>query len=569
MDNAVDEFKQTGTRVVVDIDDNKHVFVRNYSRGIPHGTLVSAVTMLNTGGKFGDNAYKKSVGLNGVGIKLVNGLSIRFEAASFRNGKVKRAVFERGVLQSEETVETNEPNGMAISFDLDPEMFHKFQYQEDIIQALFKNYIFLNAGLIIVYNGNTMTSKGGLKDLLLDKMERPGLYDIVHFRGNDIEIAFTHTDDSEEVYYSYINGQYTSQGGAHQSALKEYLAKVFKDFYNKNYDNSIVRSGLVAAISLQVQEPMFEGNTKTKFYGNAMTKEEDGTTVNKFVSDFVTREVDNYLHKNKQMADTLLERIKQAEKEAKKLAVIKKQARERIKRVSLHNSKLRDCKIHLNDTKGGHERYESSVFITEGDSASGSITKVRDVATQAVFSLRGKPLNTYGLSKRVIYMNDEFNLLQAALNIEDGIDGLRYNKIIIATDTDVDGMHIRLLLITFFLQFFPDLIKEGHVFILQTPLFRVRNKRKSIYCYSDEERVRAIDEMKSTAEITRFKGLGEISPEEFRGFIGSEMRLEPVLIQDCDNVPEILSFFMGKNTMERQNFIINNLKIEEDQAENK
>ena len=565
VDNAVDEFKVTGTRVIVNINSDNHVFVRDFGRGIEQNKLVEAVSKLNTGGKFNSITYKKSVGLNGVGIKLVNGLSSRFDVSSFQNGLVRRLIFSKGILQSDETKLSSEENGTAVSFDLDKDLFHNFIYQESILQTLFKNYTFLNIGLSFIYNGIEMTSKEGLKDLLMDKMTVSGLYDIVHLRGQDIEIAFTHTSNSGEEYYSFVNGQYTSQGGTHQSALKEYLAKVFKDFYNKNCDNSVVRNGLIAAISINVQNPIFEGNTKTKFNGNAMG--DDGPTVNKFISDFIILNVDNYLHKNLQMADILLERIKSSEAEAKAMSGISKQTRERIKKVSLHNSKLRDCRFHLSDNRGNNQELQSSIFITEGDSASGSITKVRNVSTQAVFSLRGKPLNTYGLCKKEVYKNDEFNLLQAALNIENGIDGLRYNKIIVATDADVDGMHIRLLLITFFLQFFPTLIKQGHVYILQTPLFRVKNKQKSYYCYSEEERNKAIAQMKSTVEITRFKGLGEISPEEFRNFIGEDMRLEQVAIFPTEQIQEMLKFYMGKNTMERQDFIINNLVIEEDIAD--
>lgn len=562
MDNAIDEFKITGTKVIVNISSDNHVLVRDYGRGIDLSKLLITVSKLHTGGKFKTNGKTKSVGLNGVGIKLVNGLSSIFEISSFRDGEVRKLVFSKGKLLSDETFSTSEKNGIAVSFDLDKELFHEYKFQERIILSLFKNFIYLNNNLLIVYNGTEMTSKGGLKDLLQEKITAPTLYDIVHFKGEDIEIAFTHTDQSGEDYYSFVNGQYTSQGGTHQSALKEYLARAIKEYHKKNCDNSTIRNGLIAAISIHVNEPMFEGNTKTKFSGNSVSK--DGITINKLISDFVVNNVDNYLHKNTKVADIILQRIKTSEAELKDISGISKQTRERIKKVSLHNSKLRDCKLHYNDNKGKDEELQSTIFITEGDSASGSITKVRDVLTQAVFSLRGKPLNTYGLTKKVVYENEEFNLLQAALNIENGIEGLRYNKIVVATDADVDGMHIRLLLITFFLQFFPALIKEGHVFILQTPLFRVRNKHKLFYCYTEEERKNAISELKSTAEITRFKGLGEISPEEFKNFIGKDMRLDPITIGVADRLPEMLAFYMGKNTMERQNFIINNLVVEED-----
>lgn len=562
MDNAIDEFKITGTKVIVNISSDNHVFVRDYGRGIDLSKLLITVSKLHTGGKFKTNGKTKSVGLNGVGIKLVNGLSSIFEISSFRNGEVRKLVFSKGKLLSDETFSTSEKNGIAVSFDLDKELFHEYKFQERIILSLFKNFIYLNNNLLIVYNGTEMTSKGGLKDLLQEKITAPTLYDIVHFKGEDIEIAFTHTDQFGEDYYSFVNGQYTSQGGTHQSALKEYLARAIKEYHKKNCGNSIIRNGLIAAISIHVNEPMFEGNTKTKFSGNSVSK--DGIIINKLISDFVVNNIDNYLHKNTKVADIILQRIKTSEAELKDISCISKQTRERIKKVSLHNSKLRDCKLHYNDNKGKDEELQSTIFITEGDSASGSITKVRDVLTQAVFSLRGKPLNTYGLTKKVVYENEEFNLLQAALNIENGIEGLRYNKIVVATDADVDGMHIRLLLITFFLQFFPALIKEGHVFILQTPLFRVRNKHKLFYCYTEEERKNAISELKSTAEITRFKGLGEISPEEFKNFIGKDMRLDPITIDFADRLPEMLAFYMGKNTMERQNFIINNLVVEED-----
>src|SRR5574344_1448740 len=524
MDNAIDEFKITGTKVIVNISSDNHVFVRDYGRGIELSKLLITVSKLHTGGKFKTNGKTKRVGLNGVGIKLVNGLSSIFEISSFRDGEVRKLVFSKGKLLSDETFSTSEENGIDVSFDLDNELFHEYKFQERIILSLFKNFIYLNNNLLIVYNGTEMTSKGGLKDLLQEKITAPTLYDIVHFKGEDIEIAFTHTDQSGEDYYSFVNGQYTSQGGTHQSALKEYLARAIKEYHKKNCDNSTIRNGLIAAISIHVNEPMFEGNTKTKFSGNSVSK--DGITINKLISDFVVNNVDNYLHKNTKVADIILQRIKTSEAELKDISCISKQTRERIKKVSLHNSKLRDCKLHYNDNKGQDEELQSTIFITEGDSASGSITKVRDVLTQAVFSLRGKPLNTYGLTKKVVYENEEFNLLQAALNIENGIDGLRYNKVIVATDADVDGMHIRLLLLTYFLQFCPELVKTGHLYILQTPLFRIRNKKEAkrksggkeskktkpetYYCYNDEERITAINKLGDKAEITRFKGLGEI-----------------------------------------------------------
>ena len=571
IDNSIDEFKMgAGKKIEVTIEDNRRVSVRDYGRGIPQGKLVEAVSKLNTGGKYDSKAFKKSVGLNGVGIKAVNALSSRFEVRSYRDGKVRAVVFERGVLQSDVTEDSAEETGTFIYFEPDDTLFVGFSFQNQFVENLLRNYTYLNTGLTFIYNGQRILSRHGLEDLLKDNMTSEGLYDIIHLKGEDIEIAFTHTNQYGEEYYSFVNGQHTTQGGTHQSALKEHLARTIKEFYNKNFDFADIRNGLVAAIAINVEEPMFESQTKTKLGSNNMwpaVPQEDkpaGPTINKYVGDFVKTEVDNYLHKNPLVAEVMLQKIQDSEKERKAIAGVTKLARERAKKANLHNRKLRDCRYHLSDGKGREQEAESCIFITEGDSASGSITKSRDVNTQAVFSLRGKPLNSYGLTKKVVYENEEFNLLQAALNIEDGMEGLRYNKVIVATDADVDGMHIRLLMITFFLQFFPDLIKKGHVYILQTPLFRVRNKKKTTYCYTEEERLRAIQELGPNPEITRFKGLGEISPDEFRHFIGKDMRLEPVSLRKTDLVKEMLEFYMGKNTMERQNFIIQNLVIEED-----
>ena len=574
MDNSIDEFKMgAGKKIEVTIEDELRVSIRDYGRGIPQGKLIEAVSKLNTGGKYDSKAFKKSVGLNGVGIKAVNALSSRFEVASFRDGKVRRAAFEKGQLLSDVTEDTTEENGTYIFFEPDDTLFVGYKFQNQFVETLLRNYTYLNTGLTFIYNGQRILSRHGLEDLLKDNMTSEGLYEIVHLKGEDIEIAFTHTNQYGEEYYSFVNGQHTTQGGTHQSALKEHIARTIKEFYNKNQEFSDIRNGIVAAIALDVEEPMFESQTKTKLGSNNMwpaVPQEDkpaGPSINKFVGDFIKTEVDNYLHKNPQVADVMLQKIQESEKERKAIAGVTKLARERAKKANLHNRKLRDCRFHLNDTKGDKQE-ETCIFITEGDSASGSITKSRDVNTQAVFSLRGKPLNSYGLTKKVVYENEEFNLLQAALNIEDGMEGLRYNKVIVATDADVDGMHIRLLMITFFLQFFPDLIKKGHVYILQTPLFRVRNRKKgvyeTIYCYSDEERIEAIEKLSPNPEITRFKGLGEISPDEFKNFIGKDMRLEKVRLRKDDLVKDLLEFYMGKNTMERQNFIIENLVVEED-----
>ena len=552
MDNSIDEFKMgAGKKIEVTIEDDLRVSIRDYGRGIPQGKLIEAVSKLNTGGKYDSKAFKKSVGLNGVGIKAVNALSSRFEVASFRDGKVRRAAFEKGQLISDVTEETTEETGTYIFFEPDDTLFVGYKFQNQFVETLLRNYTYLNTGLTFMYNGQRILSRHGLEDLLKDNMTSEGLYDIVHLKGEDIEIAFTHTNQYGEEYYSFVNGQHTTQGGTHQSALKEHIARTIKEFYNKNQEFSDIRNGIVAAIALDVEEPMFESQTKTKLGSNNMwpaVPQEDkpaGPSINKFVGDFIKTEVDNFLHKNPQVADVMLQKIQESEKERKAIAGVTKLARERAKKANLHNRKLRDCRFHLNDTRGDKQE-ETCIFITEGDSASGSITKSRDVNTQAVFSLRGKPLNSYGLTKKVVYENEEFNLLQAALNIEDGMEGLRYNKVIVATDADVDGMHIRLLMITFFLQFFPDLIKKGHVYILQTPLFRVRNRKKgvyeTIYCYTDEERLEAIEKLSPNPEITRFKGLGEISPDEFKNFIGQDMRLERVRLRKDDLVKELLEF---------------------------
>ena len=573
MDNSIDEFKMgAGKRIEVTIEDSLRVSVRDYGRGIPQGKLVEAVSKLNTGGKYDSKAFKKSVGLNGVGIKAVNALSSRFEVRSYRDGKVRTAIFEKGTLLSDVTEDSTEESGTYIFFEPDATLFLNYSFQNQFVETLLRNYTYLNTGLTFIYNGQRIVSRHGLEDLLKDNMTSEGLYDIIHLKGEDIEIAFTHTNQYGEEYYSFVNGQHTTQGGTHQTALKEHIARTIKEFFNKNQEYADIRNGLVAAIAIDVEEPMFESQTKTKLGSNNMwpaapqEHKPAGPTVNKYVGDFIKTEVDNYLHKNPLVAEVMLQKIQDSEKERKAIAGVTKLARERAKKANLHNRKLRDCRYHLSDGKGKDQETESCIFITEGDSASGSITKSRDVNTQAVFSLRGKPLNSYGLTKKVVYENEEFNLLQAALNIEDGIETLRYNKVIVATDADVDGMHIRLLIITFFLQFFPDLIKKGHVYILQTPLFRVRNKKKTSYCYTEEERVKAIEELGPNPEITRFKGLGEISPDEFKHFIGKDMRLEQVSLRKTDLVKELLEFYMGKNTMERQNFIINNLVIEEDLA---
>ena len=592
IDNSIDEFKmKAGDRLEITIDDNLRVSVRDYGRGIPQGKLIEAVSVLNTGGKYDSKAFKKSVGLNGVGVKAVNALSTHFEVASYRDGKVRRATFERGILQSDATEDTQDENGTYIYFEPDNTLFKDYTFHDDIVENMLRNYTYLNIGLAIMYNGRRILSRHGLQDLLKDRMTNDPLYPIIHLQGDDIEIAFTHANQYGEEYYSFVNGQHTTQGGTHQSAFKEHIAKTIKEFFGK-YEYGDIRTGIVAAIAINVEEPVFESQTKIKLGSTQMAP--DGETINKYVGDFIKQQVDNYLHIHQDVAEVIENKVKESERERKAMAGVTKLARDRAKKANLHNRKLRDCRIHFSDVKNEHKE-ESCIFITEGDSASGSITKSRDVNTQAVFSLRGKPLNSFGLTKKVVYENEEFNLLQAALDIEEGLDTLRYNKVIVATDADVDGMHIRLLIITFFLQFFPELIKKGHVYVLQTPLFRVRNKRTKIknkqvlaeedakkadgqqtkaksdfitrYCYSEEERQKAIQDLGPDPEITRFKGLGEISPEEFAGFIGPDMRLEQVTLHKNDQVQKLLEYYMGKNTMERQNFIIDNLVIEEDKPE--
>ena len=588
IDNSIDEFKMhAGDRIEINVDEQLRVSVRDYGRGIPQGKMIEAVSVLNTGGKYDSKAFKKSVGLNGVGVKAVNALSSRFEVRSYRDGMVRTATFEKGIITSDNTEPTDDENGTYIFFEPDNTLFLNYQFHDDIIETMLRNYTYLNTGLAIMYNGRRILSRNGLKDLLNDTMTGDGLYPIIHLKGEYIEIAFTHANQYGEEYHSFVNGQHTTQGGTHQSAFKEHIAKTIKEFFSKNFEYTDIRNGLVAAIAINVEEPMFESQTKIKLGSLTMTPG-GGVSINKYVGDFIKTEVDNFLHKNQEVADVMLQKIQESEKERKAMAGVTKLARERAKKANLHNRKLRDCRIHYSDAKN-ERKEESSIFITEGDSASGSITKSRDVNTQAVFSLRGKPLNSFGLTKKVVYENEEFNLLQAALDIEDGLDTLRYNKVIVATDADVDGMHIRLLIITFFLQFFPELIKKGHVYVLQTPLFRVRNKKTKIknknvvaeaqvkdkkksdfvtrYCYSEEERLKAIEQLGPEPEITRFKGLGEISPEEFVNFIGPDMRLEQVTLHKTDQEQKLLEYYMGKNTMERQNFIIDNLVIEEDMAE--
>jgi len=587
IDNSIDEFRMNaGKRIEVDMYENKAISLRDYGRGIPQGKMIEAVSQLNTGGKYDSKAFKKSVGMNGVGVKAVNFLSTKFEVRSYRDGKVRTAKFECGILKSDTTEPTQDETGTYIYFEPDASLFKNYSFHNDIVETMLRNYTYLNTGLAIMFNGRRIVSRNGLQDLLKDQMTSDPLYPIVHMKGEDIEIAFTHTNQNGEEYDSFVNGQHTTQGGTHQSAFKEHIAKTIKEYFGK-YEYGDIRNGLVAAIAVNVEEPIFESQTKIKLGSLAMSP--DGVSVNKYIGDFIKTEVDNYLHRNLDIAEIIEEKIKNSERERKAMAGITKLARERAKKANLHNNNLRDCRIHFSDVKNDRKE-ESSIFITEGLSASGSITKSRDVNTQAVFSLRGKPLNSFGLTKKVVYENEEFNLLQAALNIEDGLDNLRYNKVIVATDADVDGMHIRLLIITFFLQFFPDLIKKGHVYVLQTPLFRVRNKRTKIkkkgviaiedeklkergekpkdyitrYCYSDEERQQAIADLGPDPEITRFKGLGEISPDEFAGFIGPDIRLEQVTLQKSDEVEKLLAYYMGKNTMERQQFIIDNLVIEED-----
>lgn len=613
IDNSIDEFNEGfGKRIEVSIDNDRAATIRDYGRGIPLGSLVDAVSKLNTGAKYDTSVFTASVGLNGVGLKAVNALSLKFVVRSYREGRMHEATFERGRLQEDHYEDTHEEDGTYVYFEPDPELFLHFHFEDETVDTMLRNYTYLNTGLAIFLNGRRIISRNGLEDLLNDNMTAPGLYPIIHLKGDNIDIAFTHTSQYGEEYYSFVNGQHTTLGGTHQSAFKEHIARTIKEHFGKNFDVQDVRNGLVAAIAVRVIEPMFESQTKIKLGSLMMapTKDKDGhpfplsgVSVNKFVGDFIKEQVDNYLHKNLDTAEVMLQKIQDNERDRKAMAGVTKLARERAKKANLHNAKLRDCRIHLNEApKKGYDkdndpRFDSSLFITEGNSASGSITKSRDANTQAVFSLRGKPLNCFGKTKEVVYKNEEFSLLQSALNIEDGLDGLRYNKVIVATDADVDGMHIRLLMITFFLQFFPELIKKGHVYILQTPLFRVRNKVKSagrrkqqkqvsddaagaailkkqksdsrsdyetIYCYTEEERLRAIERLGPDPEITRFKGLGEISPDEFKHFIGPEIRLEQVTLHKSDQVGDLLEYYMGKNTMERQEFIIDNLVVEED-----
>ena len=613
IDNSIDEFNEGfGKRIEVSIDNDRAATIRDYGRGIPLGSLVDAVSKLNTGAKYDTSVFTASVGLNGVGLKAVNALSLKFVVRSYREGRMHEATFECGRLQEDHYEDTHEEDGTYVYFEPDPELFLHFHFEDETVDTMLRNYTYLNTGLAIFLNGRRIISRNGLEDLLNDNMTAPGLYPIIHLKGDNIDIAFTHTSQYGEEYYSFVNGQHTTLGGTHQSAFKEHIARTIKEHFGKNFDVQDVRNGLVAAISVRVIEPMFESQTKIKLGSLMMapTKDKDGhpfplsgVSVNKFVGDFIKEQVDNYLHKNLDTAEVMLQKIQDSERDRKAMAGVTKLARERAKKANLHNAKLRDCRIHLNEApkkgynKDNDPRFDSSLFITEGNSASGSITKSRDANTQAVFSLRGKPLNCFGKTKEVVYKNEEFSLLQSALNIEDGLDGLRYNKVIVATDADVDGMHIRLLMITFFLQFFPELIKKGHVYILQTPLFRVRNKVKpagrrkqqkqvsddaagaailkkqksdsrsdyeTIYCYTEEERLRAIERLGPDPEITRFKGLGEISPDEFKHFIGPEIRLEQVTLHKSDQVGALLEYYMGKNTMERQEFIIDNLVVEED-----
>ena len=567
IDNCIDEFVMGAGKTIEISVQNQRVIVRDYGRGIPLGKVVDVVSKMNTGGKYDTRAFKKSVGLNGVGTKAVNALSSNFRVESTRDGKSKSAEFEQGNLVNEEELdETSRRRGTKVTFIPDELIFKNYKFRSEYIEKMLKNYVYLNPGLTIVFNGEKFYSENGLADLLSDSInEDDRLYPIIHLRGNDIEVAITHSKSQySEEYHSFVNGQNTSQGGTHQSAFREALVKTIREFYGKNFEASDVRKSVVSAISIKVMEPVFESQTKTKLGSTDMGGELP--TVRTYINDFLKTQLDNYLHKNPETADALQRKILQAERERKELSGIRKLAKDRAKKASLHNKKLRDCRIHLQDSK--KERYlESTLFITEGDSASGSITKSRDVNTQAVFSLKGKPLNSYGLTKKIVYENEEFNLLQAALNIEESMEDLRYNNIVIATDADVDGMHIRLLLITFFLQFFPELIKDNHLYILQTPLFRVRNKKETIYCYSEYERQQAVEKLSGKAEITRFKGLGEISPDEFKNFIGDDIRLDPVMLDKEMSIEELLSFYMGKNTPDRQEFIIDNLKVELDLIE--
>jgi topoisomerase-4 subunit B len=563
IDNSIDEFMMGNGRSIEISIDEKSVRIRDHGRGIPLGKVVDAVAKMNTGAKYDSKVFKKSVGLNGVGLKAVNALSSEFQIRSFREGQFKEASFQKGLLTDEKALQpTGEDSGVEVIFKPDPQIFGHYRYLNDYVSTMLKNYSFLNAGLVVHFNGEKYVSKNGLLDLLQSKMTEECLYPIIHLREEDIEVAITHGDQYGEEYYSFVNGQHTIQGGTHLIAFREALVKTVRDYYKKEFEASDIRSSIIAAISIKVEEPVFESQTKTKLGSKDVGPA--GPSIRNFIHDFLGKHLDNFLHKHPETADILLKKILESEKERKAISGIQKLARDRAKKSSLHNKKLRDCRVHYNSQ---HEkRLETSIFITEGDSASGSITKSRDVNTQAVFSLKGKPKNTYGETKKLVYENEEFNLLQAALNIEEGIDDLRYNNVIIATDADVDGMHIRLLLITFFLEFFPDLIKQQHLYILQTPLFRVRNTKQTIYCYSEDEKNRAIRKLTGKPEITRFKGLGEISPDEFKNFIGANVRLEPVLLRKEDNVEGMLEFYMGKNTPERQDFIISRLRIEEDQV---
>ena len=578
LDNSVDEYMMGfGKTITIEVDDTS-VSVRDNGRGIPLGKLVDATSRMNTGGKYDGKAFKKSVGLNGVGIKAVNALSSRMEVTSFRDGKMKTVVYSAGNILNETPIEdSDEPSGTLVRFIPDATIFRNYRFRMEFITPLIKKYTYLNSGMAIMLNGQRYISRNGLLDLLRDSITMDPLYEPIHLVGEDIEVAFTHTNQRGEEYHTFVNGQNTTSGGTHLAAFKEAVARTLKDFFDRNFEPGDIRNGIIAAVSIKVEAPVFESQTKTKLNSRDMWP--DGPTVNKFVNDFIKKELDNYLHRNLDVAQVILKKVQESEKERKSLAVVTKVAREKAKKVNLHNKKLLDCRVHLNDPKGSEDKkLESSIFITEGDSAAGSITKIRDVETQAVFSLRGKPKNSYGVPEKILYENDEFNLLQAALNIEEGIDGLRYNKVIIATDADVDGMHIRLLLMTFFLQYFPDMVKKGHLYVLQTPLFRVRNRKTSkrgsknakaaesdtYYCYTDEERINAINLLGANAEITRFKGLGEISPDEFKGFIGPEMRLDRVQLRKDDAVARLLEFYMGKNTLERQGFIIKNLVVEDD-----
>lgn len=579
IDNSIDEYMMGyGNQIIVDVNEHTAT-IRDFGRGIPLGSVVDVASKMNTGGKFKEGAFTQTVGLNGVGIKAVNALSTRFEIASFRDGECKRACFSLGQLVEESSVEpTDEPNGTIVTFTPSADIFRDYTFRDEFIIPLLKNYTFLNTGLKIVFNSKTYISRHGLEDLLKENLTQEPLYPIIHFKGPNIEVAITHVNQYGEEYYSFVNSQHTTQGGTHLTAFKEAVSRTMKDYFGRNFEYSDIRNGMVAAIAVNVVDPVFESQTKTRLGSRDMRPE--GPTIAKYISDFIRKELDNYLHRDLEVADIILKKVQDSERARKAMAGVAKKARETAKKVSLYNRKLNDCRVHLNDSRGNEEKKNAtSIFITEGDSAGGSIEKVRDVETQAVFKLRGKPLNTYGATQKELYTNEEFSLLQAALNIEDGIDGLRYNKVIIATDADVDGMHIRLLMLTFFLQFFPDLIKKGHVYVLQTPLFRVRNKKTAkrsgkvrnsdtpddtVYCYTDEERLNAIARFGSNAEITRFKGLGEISPDEFRGFIGEDIRIDRVSLRKEDGVAEVLEFYMGKNTMERQNFIIDNLVVEDD-----